>query len=118
MFDVVMRVKANDGIAKGGKVPVGIEILPMHAAVAGGVDEQRPRRRRAAILEMEAQGVAVQCDELVRDSRPRMGGTAASQCCHDNGESATASGSRLKSDQNLPHSDLSDCRQRAFRIAS
>jgi hypothetical protein len=39
----------------------------MHAAVTGGVHEQRAPRRSAEILEMQAELMSVERDELIRN---------------------------------------------------
>jgi hypothetical protein len=67
VFHIIASVKPNNRIPKCDQVSVGIEIFPMHAAVTGGVHEQRAPRRSAEILEMQAELMSVERDELIRN---------------------------------------------------
>src|SRR5207237_9455263 len=66
MCDVVVRVEADERIAHQYEMVIRIQILTVPSAVAGGEHEQRQRRGRARISEMELQRVVVQYDRPVR----------------------------------------------------
>src|SRR5262245_13068921 len=78
MLDVVPSVKANEWIAQCCQGPVRVEILAVHAAIAGGVHEQGPRGGSLCVVEMQAKRMVIEVDEFVGDDRARVS-TALSQ---------------------------------------
>src|SRR5262245_20303754 len=72
MFDVVPSVKANEWIAQCCQVPVRVEILAVHAAIAGGVHEQGPRGGSLCVVEMQAQRMVIEVDEFVGEGGARV----------------------------------------------
>ena len=72
VFYVVARVEADHWIAERGKMAIGVEILSMHAAITGGIDQQWTRRLCVTVLQVQTKRMAVQRDELIRHGRMRV----------------------------------------------
>ena len=47
MFHIVAGVEADNRITEAGEAAVGVEILSMHAAITGRINEEWARRRGA-----------------------------------------------------------------------
>src|SRR5215510_1539111 len=65
VLDVIAGVKSNDRIAECREMSIRVEVFPMHAAVAGGVNEQRTLGRGTRVFQMQAKGMAVEGDRLI-----------------------------------------------------
>jgi len=73
MRHVIMGVEADDRITQRDQVTVGVEILPVHAPITRGKDQERRRgtldRAAIRVREMEPQAMAVQRDRAIGDDR-------------------------------------------------